>query len=129
MKTQRKIIGDLGEGIACRYLKGQGFKVLEQNYLKKWGEIDIITQKGEFLHFVEVKTLQKNDVESVDLSNNDALQNVHEKKLQRLWRTIESYLSENNVYDDIDWQLDVCAVYLDVKRRKAKIELIENVMA
>lgn len=33
----RKEVGDLGENIACEYLKNKGFYVVGQNYLKKWG--------------------------------------------------------------------------------------------
>jgi len=37
-------IGNLGEDIACRFLKKKGFKIVDRNYRKKWGEIDIIAQ-------------------------------------------------------------------------------------
>ncbi|MCG2694717.1 YraN family protein, partial [Candidatus Parcubacteria bacterium] len=56
-KTQKQIIGNLGEGIACNYLKNEGFNIIERNYWKPWGEIDIIAQKGAILHFVEVKSV------------------------------------------------------------------------
>lgn len=37
-------IGNLGENIACNFLEKKGFKIIERNYRKKWGEIDIIAQ-------------------------------------------------------------------------------------
>ena len=57
-RTQKQKIGDLGEGIACNYLKNKGFKVIDRNYWKPWGEIDIIVKKQGIIHFVEVKTVQ-----------------------------------------------------------------------
>jgi len=58
-KTQKQIIGDLGEGIVCNYLENKGFRVVDRNYWKPWGEIDIVAQKGDKLHFIEVKTVSR----------------------------------------------------------------------
>ena len=52
-------IGRLGEDIACRFLKEKGFKVVERNYWKKWGEIDIVAEKEGVLRFIEVKTVTR----------------------------------------------------------------------
>lgn len=128
MRTEKRVIGDLGEGIACLYLKGQGYSILERNYLKKWGEIDIVAQKEKDIHFVEVKTLQRHNLTHFDSGNFRAEDNVHERKVQRLWRTLESYLLENNVSEKVSWQIDVCTVYLDILERKAKVNLIENII-
>ncbi|TSC70571.1 MAG: putative endonuclease [Parcubacteria group bacterium Gr01-1014_46] len=61
--TDKQKIGQIGEDDACKYLTGLGYKVIERNYLKKWGEIDIVVKKGNKLHFVEVKSVSR------DLSN------------------------------------------------------------
>lgn len=55
MKKLNKIKGDLGEDLACDYLKRQKYKILERNYKNKIGEIDIIAQKKKEVVFVEVK--------------------------------------------------------------------------
>lgn len=34
--------GRLGEDIACKYLFSKGFQIVECNYTKKWGGIDIV---------------------------------------------------------------------------------------
>lgn len=46
----------LGEEAACEYLKKQGYRILERNFRKSYGEIDIIAQKEEVIVFIEVKT-------------------------------------------------------------------------
>ncbi len=56
-KSEKRKIGDLGEGISCNYLKNKGFSIIDRNYWKPWGEIDIIASKKGVIHFVEVKTV------------------------------------------------------------------------
>ncbi|MDP2638450.1 MAG: YraN family protein [Candidatus Levybacteria bacterium] len=50
----------LGEDKACEYLKTLGFKILERNYRKTYGEIDIIALDNDVLSFIEVKTRTSN---------------------------------------------------------------------
>jgi putative endonuclease len=54
----RRRTGDRGEAIAVRALKKRGYKILEQNYRSKLGEIDVIATDGGVLAFVEVKARQ-----------------------------------------------------------------------
>jgi len=57
MVSKSRKTGDLGESIACRFLINKGFSIVERNYLKKWGEIDIIAKKDGKAHFIEVKSV------------------------------------------------------------------------
>lgn len=52
--------GKLGEKFAAERLLSDGYAILERNYHTRYGEIDIIAQKGDILAFVEVKTRAKN---------------------------------------------------------------------
>ena len=45
-----------GEDLAAKYLQNHGYKIIERNFRKGYGEIDIITIKDNVLIFVEVKT-------------------------------------------------------------------------
>ena len=60
-KGSRNQTGALGEKIAADYLKKQGFSILDTNYLKKWGEIDIVARgtgvNDQIVRFVEVKAV------------------------------------------------------------------------
>ena len=60
--SKKRKIGDRGEEIACKYLENKGFSIIERNYWRPWGEIDIVAKKGSILSFVEVKSV------SADLS-------------------------------------------------------------
>ncbi len=49
-------MGRAGERKAAKFLKKEGYKILEKNYKSHFGEIDLIVQKGDETVFVEVKT-------------------------------------------------------------------------
>lgn len=49
-------IGKLGEEEAIRFLKKEGYKILERNVRSKIGEVDIIARNKKEIVFIEVKT-------------------------------------------------------------------------
>jgi len=127
----RQNIGEIGEELACRFLVKRGFRVIDRNYSKKWGEIDIIAKKEDILRFVEVKTVSRENIEDVTretLEQDRPEENVHPWKVQRLHRAIQSYLGEGNVSQETPWQLDVVAVFLDLPNKQARIRFTENVV-
>lgn len=48
--------GKAGEDAVCEYLKRQGHGIVKRNYRIKCGEIDIISEKDNYIIFTEVKT-------------------------------------------------------------------------
>ncbi len=123
-------LGEAGENIATRFLVKQGFEVLERNYTKKWGEIDIIAQKDNKLHFVEVKSVSRSDLADVTHETNDYRpeDNMHPWKLKRLSRTVQTYLLHKDTPDEQDWQVDLLVVFLDTKNKKARVEVVKNII-
>jgi len=57
----RKEVGALGEAIAAEYLKRRGFSIVDKNVARKTGELDLIAQEKDVMHFVEVKTVLADD--------------------------------------------------------------------
>lgn len=131
-RTEKRFVGDVGEEIACRFLERRGFKVLERNYLRPWGEIDIVAQQKDILHFVEVKTLRRSVSHETQPTGRQAgyrpEENVHPQKLKRLHRAVETYLADKRVSHETEWQIDVLTVRLDLGNKKAKLELLENIL-
>src|SRR3990167_9989 len=101
MITEKRKLGDLGEEIAANYLKNKGYKILARNYQKPWGEIDIVARNvsRETFVFIEVKSQKAR---------------------------INDLLPENKYPEETDWQIDVIAVEIDLKTRKANVRHIPN---
>ncbi len=133
-KGARNKVGAYGEDIAARYLEGLGFVTLDRNYLKKWGEIDVVSRETKenkhIVHFVEVKTVSyetKKDLErAVSYGTWRPEENVHPTKIQRLYRTIESWLMEKGCSDD--WQIDVVAIRIVPSEKYATAKYIPNII-
>lgn len=133
-KTQKQIIGNLGEGVTCNFLKNKGFEIVDRNYWKKWGEIDVVSRKNGNIHFVEVKTVSRENLDreenNVSRETDDEYRpedNLHPWKLKRMSRVIQSYLLEKSI-DDTEWQFDVCVVYIDIINKLAKVKYIEDII-
>ncbi|WP_319536171.1 YraN family protein [uncultured Vibrio sp.] len=100
----KRQIGNQYETLAKRYLLRQGLRFVEQNFLTKVGEIDLIFQQGETIVFVEVK-----------YRNNDrfgsAAEMVTRAKMRRLIKTANIWLSrQKQPIHTIDYRFDVIAI-------------------
>ena len=91
IKHTTKQTGNQGEDYAAEYLRKNRYKILERNYRKRGGEIDIIAEKKGLIVFVEVKTRHSTTLsqpfEAVDLRKQDkiiqtAIMYLYEKKLE-----------------------------------------------
>jgi len=133
-KGKKNQVGAYGEQIAVNYLKNKGFTVLDINYLKKWGELDIVARETlgnkQIIHFVEVKAVSYETkaalTQAVTHETWSPEDNVHFKKIQRMNRTIESWLSENNC--ELDWQIDIAAVRIVTREKFASVKYIPNII-
>lgn len=117
-KNISKLTGDAGEEYAVNYLKKHGCKILARNFRKRYGELDIVAQKAEYVIFVEVKTRRLNTLAQ-------PYEAVDRKKRQRLIKTALAYLTENNI--DSFCRFDVCEVFTDADTLAVKsINYIED---
>lgn len=135
--SEKQKIGELGENIAVKFLVKQGFSILDRNYTKKWGEIDVIAQKASKLYFVEVKSVSRDTLDNVlatppagrDESDNYRPEdNMHPWKLKRLSRTIQTYLLSKKIGEEVEWQVDLLVVFLDLKNKKAKVKVVSDII-
>ena len=123
-KTDKRRIGDIGEDLVCQFLKKNKFKIVDRNFLKKYGEIDIVALKEGTYHFIEVKSVSgetgvsENNIDNLDQYRPE--DNVHPFKIRRLRRVIEVYIISHKIWQG-EWQFDVFTVRLDFKTRQAKI--------
>ena len=103
-KFSTQNIGETGEEYAVNFLKKKKYNILERNYRKRYGEIDIIAENKNYIVFVEVKTRHKDSMTS-------AADAVNRQKQIRIIKTASLYLAENET--EKFCRFDVCEVYVN----------------
>ena len=111
--------GAWGEAQVAAYLRRRRYTILEQGYRCRFGEIDLIAEKGGVLCFVEVKLRSHTEYGL-------PRESVNRKKQQRLRTTALFYLSRQEL--ERPARFDVAEVYTDAacNPRHSRIEYIEN---
>ncbi len=116
-------IAILGEDKACEYLKKLGFKIIEKNFRKGYGEIDIVAidsseKSGQVLVFVEVKTRTSNRFGT-------PLDSINYWKLKSLIKTAQYYkMTHRNLPESL--RIDAISVILNGQEVQS-IELTKNI--
>ena len=109
----KRMTGSLHEQQASLYLKDRGFRILEQNYRCRIGEIDLIAEEDDYLVFIEVK-YRKSD------SFGTAAEAVGSAKQKTIMKCAQVYMK----YKSIDFyhkiRFDVVAI------DGSRIKLIRN---
>lgn len=103
-KFSTQNIGEKGEEYTVKFLEKKKYKILERNYRKRYGEIDIIAENKNYIVFVEVKTRHKDSMTS-------AADAVNRQKQIRIIKTASLYLAENET--EKFCRFDVCEVYVN----------------
>jgi len=116
MQDKRQKFGKESESVAVRYLKKNGYKILEQNHRNKIGEIDIIAQDKKTLVFVEVKATRTDSFGSPKWA-------VTPKK-QRKISMVALYYLKATKQNKAKARFDVVAI--SSSQDNPRIELIKN---
>lgn len=81
--AEHNLTGTEGEELAAVWLQSKGFVIKEVNWRHRHWEVDIIAEKGDTLHFIEVKTrrstLYGNPEESITKEKFKHLKNAAEQ--------------------------------------------------
>lgn len=126
-------IGKRGEDLACEYLKVKKYQILDRNFRKKFGELDIIAKDpANILVFVEVKTIRQCGNGSANSPQDAAIkpeQNLTASKLKKLKRIAMSYAGQNQelVDDEKGWRIDLIALTL-LEDEKYNLNHYENIV-
>ena len=121
----RRDTGMIGEEVAAEYLERLGYRILERNYLRPWGEIDIVATKNDIVHFVEVKAISRENRGDISREMSHQPEDlVDVRKLRKVARTAEMYMASKR--DTREYQVDVVGVILDQQRRVAHCRLTEQ---
>lgn len=116
MLNDRQRLGQKSESIATQYLKRCNYRIVEQNYRTKLGEIDIIARDGDTIVFVEVRARN-----SVHFGH--PKESITFRKMKTISKTALLYLKQNSMLTNRA-RFDVLTVTGRGKERK--IELFKN---
>ncbi len=118
MKNLNKCIGNYGENLARKYIEEKGYYLLEQNYLCKLGEIDLIARDNDYICFIEVKTRYSQRYGS-------PLESITSSKQKKIYRTAQYYICIKNIHKS-HFRFDAIEVIISNDDRKPYINLIKN---
>ncbi len=113
---EKKELGKKGEELALRFLKQNGYRIIQTNYTCKLGEMDIIAQEKDVLVFIEVKTRTSMAFGPPQLA-------VTATKQHQLSKVASNFLKEKRI-EDAKARFDVVAILLAPGIEE--IELIRN---
>ena len=121
-------IGKIGENITKSFLMKHGYVVKSTNESIRYGEIDIVAEKSNSLHFVEVKSVSVDDINKISDLVIKPEDNFTIQKRQKLKRTINLYLSnKKNHFNIVKACVDLACVYINPEKREGRVKFIENV--
>ena len=125
--SEKRQKGNIGEDIACQFLERKGFRIIGRNYLRKWGEIDIIAEKGNIVRFIEVKSVSRDTLPDISREMDYRPEELVDlRKLRKLARTASLYMEEKK--DDREYQIDVIGVIMSTTSRTARCRMIEQAL-
>lgn len=111
----KKLDGKESEKFALNYLEKEGYKILEKNYYKRFGEIDIIGEKDNQIIFFEVRSKRKRDL--------SPLLTINKRKIEKLKKLALNYLSEKGIFNK---QIRFDIIGLIKNNKGFQIEHIKN---
>ncbi len=114
----KKQLGKYGEELAKNFLIKKGFEILEMNYhFSRVAEIDIIAQKNNILHFVEVKTRSQTRFGT-------PFEAIDNKKLFSIFNCAKFYMQNSNKRYK-KFQID--AIGIIISNDDIKYDFLENI--
>lgn len=124
----KKEVGALGEKVAAEYLRRHGFSIRDRNVARKTGELDLVAQLGDTLHFVEVKTVLADRFpdETAASDDYDPSLNLHDAKIRKVARTGEWYVLEKKW--EGEWQVDGILVWLRRRDGMARVRYLPQIV-
>ncbi|MCC7240260.1 MAG: YraN family protein [Candidatus Brocadia sp.] len=99
-------------------LKKNGYKILQRNYRRRNGEIDIICYDHGSIVFVEVKTRYSDIFGPPELS-------VTEAKRRQIVKVASQYIA-NKKLEGVDLRFDVVSIFYPPDKKHAMIKLFKN---
>jgi putative endonuclease len=121
MLTQRQVTGQAAEDIAADFLRAAGLEILERNYRRRLGELDLVAREGDVLVIAEVRTRASN-------AYGGAAASVDVWKQRKLIRATAQLLQQRTDLGRLRVRFDVMVV-TDPSAPKPGVEWIKHAFA
>jgi putative endonuclease len=118
MLTQRQRAGQRAERLAAAFLRAQGCEILECNYRRRLGELDLIAREHGVLVIAEVRT-------RASAAFGGAAASVDRRKQQRIARAALQLLQQRRDLARLPVRFDVLVVS-GLEGREPRIEWIRH---
>ena len=92
MRSARSRVGQTGEILAAAELGKLGYRIIDSNYRTQYGEIDLVAKDGEYLVFIEVRSLSNTDFCR-------PIETISQKKISRIIYAAQHYMTAKNIND------------------------------
>ena len=113
----KREVGQYCESYVCQQLEKHGFSIVVRNFrVGKGSEIDIVAQKDNVIHFIEVKA-RSNSTYGLPREA------VTPDKLQRIIRASEFFTKQYKTYD-MPRSYDIAEVYFSIYEQTVQVKKI-----
>jgi putative endonuclease len=117
-RTANQLLGAAAEQLAADFLRAQGLEILERNYLRRLGELDIVAREDDVLVIAEVRCRSSDRF-------GGAAASVDTRKQMRLIRAASQLLQQHRELSHLRVRFDVLAI-AEVGRETARVEWIRH---
>ena len=118
MLTARQQSGRRAEELAAEFLRARGFEILQRNYLRRLGELDLVARRADLLVIAEVRTRSS-------AAYGCAAASVDRRKQQRITRAAKQLLQQRADLARLPVRFDVIVVW-DPHGAAPRMEWIEH---
>ena len=116
--ARKRALGEAGEQLAAAYLEQRGYRILERNYRRRWGEADIVALAADGTHVIVEVRSRSNRRYAVE-----AAQSVGPRKQRQLVRLALGLIAEQE--QEIDVRVDVMIVAPD---RSGRLSVVAHIV-
>ncbi len=119
MLTRRQLTGKRAEDVAAEFLRARGCEILERNYRRRLGELDIVAREGGVLVIAEVRT-------RASAQWGGASASVDRRKQRRITRAAQQLLQQRAALARLPVRFDVLVVSDLAAPAGARVEWIRH---
>lgn len=101
MNRNKRDKGKYFEQIAISYLLQKKYKIICNNFYTKYGEIDLIGTKDDYLIFFEVKGGK---------DKFKVFEKINKKKINRIKKVANIFISKNKIYQFSKFRIDALII-------------------